>query len=95
MSSNYGGLLDATILHLEDLKARGVRHVRVSPETLRALALPAGSVQLSVSSFQTATPVLPPAVPPVVVPARAGAGLRQMSAPRLFAKECRIRGRQH
>ena len=41
MSDAYHELLDATIQHLEDLKTRGVRHVAVSPETLRALALPA------------------------------------------------------
>jgi DNA polymerase len=41
MSDAYGHLLDATIQHLEDLKSRGVRHVAVSPETLRALAQPA------------------------------------------------------
>jgi uracil-DNA glycosylase len=38
MSSTYHQLLDATIQHLEGLKARGVRHVAVTPETLRALA---------------------------------------------------------
>ncbi|MGA2786890.1 MAG: uracil-DNA glycosylase [Verrucomicrobiota bacterium] len=40
MSDAYGQLLDATIQHLEDLKSRGVRHVAVAPETLRALAQP-------------------------------------------------------
>jgi uracil-DNA glycosylase len=40
MSSTYYQLLDATIQHLEDLKARGVRHIAVAPETLRALAQP-------------------------------------------------------
>jgi len=40
MSSTYNQLLDATIQHLEDLKARGVRHVPVAPETLRALTQP-------------------------------------------------------
>jgi DNA polymerase len=40
MSTAYDELLDATIQHLEDLKARGARHVAVAPETLRALALP-------------------------------------------------------
>jgi len=40
MSSAYEQLLDATIQHLEELKARGVRHVAVSPETLRALTQP-------------------------------------------------------
>jgi DNA polymerase len=38
-------LLNATIQHLEDLKARGVRHVAVSPETLRALAQPSRSIE--------------------------------------------------
>jgi DNA polymerase len=41
MSESYRQLLDATIQHLESLKARGVRHVSVAPESLRALALPA------------------------------------------------------
>ena len=40
MSDDYRQLLDATIQHLEGLKSRGVRHVAVAPETLRALALP-------------------------------------------------------
>ena len=40
MSSAYNELLDATIQHLENLKSRGVRHVAVAPETLRALAMP-------------------------------------------------------
>jgi DNA polymerase len=40
MPDAYGQLLDATIQHLEDLKSRGVRHVAVAPETLRALAQP-------------------------------------------------------
>ncbi|HTL73699.1 MAG TPA: uracil-DNA glycosylase [bacterium] len=41
MSDNYRQLLDATIQHLEGMKARGVRHVAVTPEALRALTLPA------------------------------------------------------
>jgi DNA polymerase len=41
MSSEYDQLLDATLQHLESLKARGVRHVTVSPETLRSLTQPA------------------------------------------------------
>jgi DNA polymerase len=41
MAGDYEQLLDATIQHLEELKSRGVRHVAVSPETLRALAQPA------------------------------------------------------
>ena len=40
MSDGYRQLLDATIQHLEGLKSRGVRHVAIAPETLRALAQP-------------------------------------------------------
>lgn len=40
MSSDYDQLLEATIRHLEGVKARGTRHVAVAPETLRALAQP-------------------------------------------------------
>ena len=41
MSESYRQLLDATIQHLEGMKSRGARHVAVTPENLRALALPA------------------------------------------------------
>ncbi|NOS68637.1 MAG: uracil-DNA glycosylase [Verrucomicrobia bacterium] len=41
VSSAYEQLLDAAIRHLEGLQSRGVRHVAVSAETLRALSLPA------------------------------------------------------
>lgn len=40
MSAEYAQLLDATVHHLEALKARGVRHVAVSADTLRSLAQP-------------------------------------------------------
>lgn len=40
MASAYDQLLDATILHLEELKSRGVKSVPVSSETLQALAQP-------------------------------------------------------
>ena len=53
MSEGYRQLLDATIQHLEDLKSRGIRHVPISPETLRALAQPAAkNFQPQVSSVQ-------------------------------------------
>ena len=56
MSSAYHQLLDATIQHLEGLKTQGVRHVDVSPETLRALAQPpTNSFQPQVSSVQPQT----------------------------------------
>ncbi len=40
MAAAYNELLDATIQHLESLKARGIRHVALTPETLRALTQP-------------------------------------------------------
>ncbi len=54
MSSAYDQLLEATIQHLEQLKASGTRFVSVSPQSLQSLAQPAPRV---------AQPVLPvPAV---------------------------------
>ncbi len=63
MSGAYEELLDATIQHLEGLKARGVRQVSVSPETLRALAQP---VRFPILDFKSP---IPPAVPPATPPA--------------------------
>jgi uracil-DNA glycosylase len=40
MPATYEELLDATIRHLEELKSHGMRHVDVSPETLRQLSQP-------------------------------------------------------
>ncbi len=57
MPAPYNELLGATIQHLENLKARGVRHVAVAPETLRALA------QSSISNFQF--PIAKTPAPPV------------------------------
>jgi len=59
MSGAYNDLLDATIQHLESLKARGVRHVAVAPETLRALGQPA---MISKGDFRA--PARPAAAPP-------------------------------
>lgn len=53
MPTSYNELLDATIRHLEELKAHGVRHVEVSVETLRDLSKPAAKV------FQAFTPKPP------------------------------------
>lgn len=60
MSPTYHQLLDAAIQHLEDLKARGVRHVPVAPETLRALAQPAKEAQIG-KAASMGTPVSDPA----------------------------------
>src|SRR5208282_4649705 len=57
MAGTYEQLLDATIQHLEDLKSRGVHHVAVSPETLRALSQPlAGESQISILKSRTEKP---------------------------------------
>lgn len=55
MSSTYNQLLDATIQHLEDLKSRGVRHVAIAPETLRALAQPLAAKPQTVISKSAAS----------------------------------------
>jgi len=65
MSTAYHELLDATIQHLENLKARGVRHIAVAPETLRALALPAKAQSSNLKSQ-----IQPAAGAPVSDPAR-------------------------
>src|SRR5208337_2957182 len=46
MPDAYEQLLDAAIQHLETLKAAGVRHVPVSPETLASLTQPAPPAEL-------------------------------------------------
>jgi len=53
MSEDYRQLLDATIQHVEGLKARGVRHLAVAPETLRALAQPASRTAAPTPEFRS------------------------------------------
>ena len=60
MSTAYHELLDATIQHLEGLKARGVRHLAIAPETLRALVRPAGIIPAPTAA-KIATPGSMPA----------------------------------
>src|ERR1022692_4354106 len=60
MSAAYHELLDATIQHLEGLRARGVRHIAVAPETLRAFAQPAKMISTPPAA-KTVTPIsMPP-----------------------------------
>jgi DNA polymerase len=66
MAADYDQLLEATIQHLEGLKTRGVRHIAVAPETLRALAQP---VKLPAGGFRVATEKAP--TPAAVVRAEA------------------------
>ncbi len=57
MAAAYNELLDATIQHLENLKARGVRNVVVAPETLKALKLPVGDLRLAIERPSAAATV--------------------------------------
>ncbi len=68
MSESYRQLLDATIQHVEDLKAHGVRHLNVAPETLRALATPAKPSISNRQSPISKTPAPAPATAPKVMP---------------------------
>lgn len=74
MSPAYDQLLDATIRHLENLQSQGARHVAVSAETLRALALPAAA---SIGAPPT-TPARPPS--PAFPPGRGVAPLPPLIA---------------
>ena len=57
-------LLGVTIQYLEELKARGVRTVRVSPETLADLAVPAPRIQVpQPASFAPPAPAPGPSLP--------------------------------
>jgi DNA polymerase len=74
MSESYWQLLDATIQHLEGMKTRGVRHIAVTPEALRALALPARKMAVTSPRPQIqrpafGTPVSDPARPEFRKPA--------------------------
>ena len=63
MSTAYDDLLDATIQQVERLKARGVRHIAVAPETLRALAQPAKNNLKPVSTPRPGPTAPSPALP--------------------------------
>src|SRR5205809_2967693 len=65
MSLNYQQLLDATIQHLEELKAQGVKSLSLSPETLAALASP----RPRPTGVASADPCRSPAPPPPNRPA--------------------------
>jgi uracil-DNA glycosylase len=59
MSTAYHELLDATIQHLEGLRARGVRHVTIAPETLRVLTRPTGIISVPPTTKITTPGSLP------------------------------------
>lgn len=64
----YGQLLTATIQHLESLKARGLRHVAVQPQTLAALAAPIPAAARAASPSIRPAPVPAPAPRPTQAP---------------------------
>ena len=78
MSESYLELLDATIQHVEGLKARGVRHLAIAPETLRALATAARPASAPATVPKTFSP--PPAVVKPV-PASAAASVERKAEP--------------
>jgi DNA polymerase len=99
MPDAYGQLLDATIQHLEDLKSRGVRHVAVASETLRALAQPAAAkAQISNPKSQMDKTAAPPqelslALPGETVPASAPSPATRLSSPEKVAAFAALRER--
>ena len=64
MSVAYDQLLDGAIQHLEELKARGVRFVSLSPETLAALRQPRPAAPVSSPPASPAPARHPVARPP-------------------------------
>ncbi len=95
MSNAYRQLLDAAIRDLEDKKSRGVRHVKVSGETLAALSRPAGSrvvapsaprARLEFDASPTVAPKPAPAAPAApAVPIRKPVFKRAAPVPENFA----------
>ncbi len=64
MSESYQRLLEATIRHLEDQKAQGVKFIPVSQETLAALVSP----RMRESNAASANPSRPPTRPTPALP---------------------------
>ena len=61
MATSFEVLLDATIDHLQRLKAGGVRHVSISPEALESLTLSAAPSGAARRATSPKAPSLPPA----------------------------------
>ncbi|MEI8290865.1 MAG: uracil-DNA glycosylase family protein [Verrucomicrobiota bacterium] len=84
MSDGYRQLLDAAIQHLEGLKSRGVRHVAVAPETLRALAQPPPKPVSNLKPAGPATPAAGPARPLIENPAASAPATPLVNPPPTF-----------
>src|ERR1051326_8093628 len=101
MSDSYQQLLDATIRHLEELKACGGKYITASPEALAALASP---IELPAAPATTPRkPAPPPAVPtappvtssvaaPVAIPAPMTASPPATAHPDPQTKEAAMAG---
>ncbi|MSU40206.1 MAG: uracil-DNA glycosylase [Pedosphaera sp.] len=66
--SAFQELLDATIAHVQRLKAVGVQHVVVAPETLAALAAPVPAPRRNIMPVPATNPA--PIAPPAIMPAK-------------------------
>src|SRR5262252_6986199 len=73
MSEAYDQLLDATIQHLQDLKARGVRFISTSPETLSRLTQPPFRVSTSTPPAPARPALAKPAPKPAAQPTKPAA----------------------
>ena len=83
MSADYQSLLDATVRHLEDLRAHGHQYIHVSPATFAVLNQPAPPAAVTPSSSAprpVAPAPRPPAAAPLPVP-RVAAPLPVVAAP--------------
>lgn len=92
MSDAYHQLLDATIQHLQELKTRGVRHVAVSADTLKALAQLPTTSPLPAAHGRALPPVPEPDTATLALPlqARTPQELPAGSAPEPGAKVAAI-----
>ena len=100
MSVGYQQLLDATIQHLEELKARGVKFISVSPETVAALGAPRTLPERIIALPPVSSPVSSPvstqndnAAPPASLLTAAGreakeAAMTELRARAMVCRKC-------
>ena len=88
MSATYSRLLEATVQYLEELQARGVRFVKVSPQILSRLAAPSRrpaaarkpSALASSAPSLTGSPSIPTGAPPFQQPHTGSAQMAPLPA---------------
>ena len=96
MSAGYQQLLDATIQHLEGLKARGVKFISVSPETVAALGAPRPQPKQTIAVSPVSSPASTQndnAAPPASLFTAAGreakeAAMTELRARALVCRKC-------